>query len=93
MIDMAGVRHEISGKGNGPIDAFSNGLRNGMEICFRLLSYSEHAIEKGSDSKAVAYIQIEGADGGRYWGAGVDTNIDLASFKAILCGLNRAKNR
>ncbi len=80
---------EITGKGNGPIDAFSNALREHLSINFRLLSYYEHAIEKGSDSRAAAYIQIE-ADAGSFWGAGIDPNIDRASFKAILSALNRS---
>jgi 2-isopropylmalate synthase len=85
-----GNDREITGKGNGPIDAFSNALREHLHINFRLLSYYEHAIEKGSDSRAAAYIRIE-ADGGFFWGAGIDTNIDRASFKAILSALNRSR--
>ena len=80
---------EICGKGNGPIDAFSNALKSKFGLEFRLLSYYEHAIDKGSDSRAAAYIQIE--NGGRqYWGTGIDTSIDRASFKAILSALNRS---
>jgi 2-isopropylmalate synthase len=80
---------EIYGKGNGPIDAFSNALKAKFGLEFRLLSYYEHAIDKGSDSRAAAYIQIE--NGGRqYWGTGIDTSIDRASFKAILSSLNRS---
>jgi len=80
---------EITGNGNGPIDAFSNALREHLGIQFRLDSYYEHAIEKGSDSRAAAYIRIE-ANGGSFWGVGIDTNIDRASFKAILSALNRS---
>jgi len=83
---------EIAGKGNGPIDAFSNALREHLGINFRLLSYYEHAIEKGSDSRAAAYIWIE-ACGGSFWGAGIDTSIDIASFKAILSALNRSREK
>jgi len=34
-------------------------------------------------SRAAAYIQIE-SGGRQYWGTGIDTSIDRASFKAIL---------
>ncbi|MDH4232399.1 MAG: 2-isopropylmalate synthase [Nitrospirota bacterium] len=91
VIDIDGVRREVAGKGNGPIDAFSNAVRNGTDIHFRLVSYFEHALEKGSDSKAVAYIQIEDENANQYWGVGVDTNIDVASFRAIICALGRAR--
>ena len=80
---------EICGKGNGPIDAFSNALKSKFGLEFRLLSYYEHAIDKGSDSRAAAYIQIE-SGGRQYWGTGIDTSIDRASFKAILSALNRS---
>ena len=38
---------------------------------------------------AIAYIQIKLADGKVRWGAAVDTNIELASIKAVLSALNR----
>jgi 2-isopropylmalate synthase len=81
----------ISGKGNGPIDAFSNALKSGAAVDFRLLSYHEHALEKGSDSRAAAYILIEDERGKTFFGAGVDASIDIASFKAILSALNRSR--
>jgi 2-isopropylmalate synthase len=85
-----GVRKEITGKGNGPIDAFSNALRDGTGTDFSLVSYYEHSLEKGSASKAVAYIKIEDGRNRKFWGAGIDTSIDTASFKAILSALNRS---
>ncbi|HMK60909.1 MAG TPA: 2-isopropylmalate synthase [Dissulfurispiraceae bacterium] len=83
---------KIKGKGNGPIDAFSNALRTCFNMDFTLLSYHEHALSKGSDSKAVAYILIE-KDRRRVWGCGIDTNIDRASFKAMLSALNRLNRK
>lgn len=90
MID--GVEKELSGTGNGPIDAFTHALKNDLSMRFKLASFSEHALGKGSDSKAAAYIQIEDSEGKCLFGAGVDTNIDIASFKAILSALNRSLN-
>jgi 2-isopropylmalate synthase len=57
---------------------------------FTLCGYHEHALTKGSSSKAVAYIELEFPDGRRYWGAGIDTDIIIASIKATLSSLNRA---
>jgi 2-isopropylmalate synthase len=51
--------------------------------------YKEHALSAGTEASAIAYIQIRGADGSTRWGAGVDTNIELASVKAVLSALNR----
>ncbi|MCC6346353.1 MAG: 2-isopropylmalate synthase [Nitrospirales bacterium] len=85
-----GREREIEGEGNGPIDAFSRALREELGLSFRLLSYHEHALEQGSDSKAVAYIGIEDNVRDTFFGAAIDTNIDIASFKAILSALNRS---
>jgi 2-isopropylmalate synthase len=38
----------------------------------------------------VSYIQIKAASGHAFFGAGIDTNIELASIKAIVSALNRA---
>jgi 2-isopropylmalate synthase len=88
-----GERRNIAGCGNGPIDAFCNALREWLSLDFRLSAYHEHALEKGSDSKAVAYIRIEDEENKNYWGAGIDANIDTASFKALLCALNKSRER
>lgn len=90
VIRVDGEEREITGKGNGPIDAFSNALRQGMGLTFKLLSYHEHALEQGSDSKAVSYIRVEDGSRDTYFGAGIDTNIDIASFRAIVSALNRS---
>jgi 2-isopropylmalate synthase len=85
-----GTESAIAGKGNGPIDAFTDGLnRAGFPI--RVTNYAEHALSTGSDSKAAAYVRVEATDGEAAWGVGVDTNIHLASFKAIVSGLARIK--
>jgi 2-isopropylmalate synthase len=56
---------------------------------FEITNYSEHALSSGEEAAAIAYIQIKSADGKTRWGAGVDTNIELASIKAVLSALNR----
>ena len=38
----------------------------------------------------MSYIQIKTARGQTLFGAGIDTNIELASIKAIVSALNRA---
>ena len=56
---------------------------------FEISNYSEHALSSGEGAAAIAYIQIKTADGKAKWGAAVDTNIELASVKAVLSALNR----
>lgn len=85
-----GVPHRLTGEGNGPIDAFTRALATTSLPRFEVLSYSEHSLGQGSEARAVSYIQIKTARGHTLFGAGIDTNIELASIKAIVSGLNRA---
>ena len=78
---------EFNGQGNGPLAALVHGLGT-TGVRFEIASYSEHAIGAGEEAAAIAYIQIK-ADGKSRWGAGVDTNIELASVRAVLSALNR----
>jgi len=61
-----------------------------MSKNFEIANYSEHALSSGEEAAAIAYIQIKHADGKSRWGAGVDTNIELASVRAVLSALNRS---
>jgi 2-isopropylmalate synthase len=89
-IVVAGAEREIVGTGNGPVDAFCQALKQELGLEFELVSYHEHALDQGSNSKAVAYIQIADKDKKRCFGAGIDTNISIASLKALLSALNRS---
>lgn len=79
----------IQGRGNGPINAFCNALDQIGLKPFTLMSFSEHSIGQGSATKAAAYVQIQHYEEGAYWGVGVDTNIELASLKALVAAINR----
>jgi len=85
-----GKSQALSGSGNGPIDAFVRALASTPLPKFDVVSYSEHSLGKGAEAKAVSYIQIKLVRGSSFFGAGVDTNIELASIKAIVSALNRA---
>jgi len=83
---------EFSGEGNGPLAALVHGFTTAGEPRFEINHYSEHALSSGEEAAAIAYIQIKDAAGKTHWGAGVDTNIELASIKAVLSALNRSKS-
>ena len=85
------VQTGINGNGNGPLAALVNGICNLPNVPrFEISNYSEHALGSGEAAAAIAYIQIKTADGQSRWGAGVDTNIELASVRAVLSALNRS---
>lgn len=78
------------GEGNGPIDACKNALAKEYKHKFSIKSYSEHSRGEQSSADAVAYIEIETANMDSYFGVGIDSNITIASIKALFCALNRA---
>ena len=80
----------FSGEGNGPLAALVHGFTTIGVPRFEITQYSEHALGAGEEAAAIAYIQIKTADGKTRWGAGVDTNIELASVRAVLSALNRS---
>jgi 2-isopropylmalate synthase len=80
---------EFSGEGNGPLAALVHGLSQVGVPRFEISNYSEHALGSGEGAAAIAYIQVKTAEGKTRWGAAVDTNIELASVKAVLSALNR----
>ncbi len=82
---------EFAGEGNGPLAALVHGFSTTGMPRFEIVSYSEHALSAGEEAAAIAYIQIKHADGRARWGAGVDTNIELASVRAVLSALNRSQ--
>src|SRR5947207_15202871 len=81
---------ELSGQGNGPLAALVHGFSTVGVPRFEITHYSEHALSSGEEAAAIAYIQIKHADGRSRWGAAVDTNIELASVKAVLSALNHS---
>ncbi len=81
---------EIAGEGNGPLAALVHGFSSAGVPRFEIANYSEHALGAGAEAAAIAYIQIKHSDGLTRWGAGVDTNIELASVRAVLSALNRS---
>ncbi|MEK7107525.1 MAG: 2-isopropylmalate synthase [Patescibacteria group bacterium] len=91
IIKMNGKKRTVRGAGNGPIDAFSKALKRAGAGHYNFLSYEEHALGKGEDARAVAYIQIADEQGKPFFGVGTDFNIVGASLRALLCALNRSE--
>jgi 2-isopropylmalate synthase len=83
-----GRDRELSGVGNGPIDAFVHALSS-VDISVRVLDYAEHALSAGGDAQAAAYVECT-VDGEARWGVGVDANIVTASLRAVASAVNRS---
>jgi len=89
-LSIDGEYRTVHARGNGPIDAFVRALNQEQIANFQVLSYAEHALSQGAEAQAVAYIQIQTETGQTFFGAAIDTNINLASMKALLSALNRS---
>lgn len=86
-----GQEIKIEGEGNGPIAAFVHALvQKGGAPSFEVAAFKQQSLSAGTEASALAFIQIRNGDGRGVWGAGVDTNIELASIKAVLSAVNRA---
>lgn len=85
-----GIERTSEGVGNGPIDSLKSALLNSSEVDTIILDYAEHSLGKGSEAKAAAYVQIKRNDNNKEtFGVGVDSNITIASIKAIFSAINR----
>ena len=89
LLNYKGKDIEFASEGNGPIDAFIKGLNSKLSEPIKLKSYDEHNIDGGSDSSAVSYISLRKDKGSVRYGVGRDSNISMASIKAIVSALNR----
>ncbi|MBO6235463.1 MAG: 2-isopropylmalate synthase [Schwartzia sp.] len=87
-----GKEQAYKARGNGRLDAVSSALQQNLGVSYKDLTYSEHALEIGQASRAMAYIGITGTDGRTFWGAGMDTDIITASILALVSAINRMKH-
>jgi 2-isopropylmalate synthase len=84
---------EITASGNGRLNAVSNALKKAYGLEYDLDTYEEHALEKSSSSRAIAYVGVRSRKSGvLYWGAGVDVDIIRASVSAFLTAVNNMVN-
>ena len=76
----------LRGIGNGPIDASKQALE-ASTAKFELLDYFEHSLSKGSNAKAICYLKLKRGEK-THFGVGIDSNITIASIKALVGGVN-----
>lgn len=88
IVRRAGVERVIEGRGNGPIDAFIDGLNRAFGLALEVLDYSEHAVGRGAGATAAAYVELR-SGGTACFGVGLDPNIVSASLKAVVSAANR----
>ena len=85
-----GNEKTIEAYGNGPIDAVQRGLQAELDMPIKVLDYTEHALQMGSNAQAAAYIHL--MDESREivtHGVGISSNITRASIRALFSAVNR----
>lgn len=83
-----GKTYAITGNGNGPLDAFVNAVRQTPAPKFNIVSFHEHSIGQGSNTKAMAYVHITKESGEDAWGVGVSSNVGRAGVAAVVSAIN-----
>lgn len=87
-IAIDGAERSVSGRGNGLISGVIVALRDACGIEFDVVDYNEHAIGRGSEVAAAAYLECRTGDGRTVFGVGTDTDIATASVRAVLSAAN-----
>jgi 2-isopropylmalate synthase len=89
-INVGGTRQSVSGRGNGLVSSVLATLKETFGLKMEVLDYTEHALGKGSDARAAAYLECALPDGRVVWGVGIDEDVATASVRAILSAANAA---
>ena len=85
-----GTTLAIGSKGNGPLDAFVAAVKESKIVPdFTITAFHEHSIGSGSDTDAMAYIELTFADGKKYWGCGRSSNVSRAGINAVVSAINQ----
>jgi len=80
---------QISGAGNGLLDAFCDGFSKTIGEEISITTYHEHAMQSGSDSAAITYVEIALPNDGKYLGAGISSSVSKSSLRAVVSAVNR----
>ena len=83
-----GEEVSLTGRGNGLISGAVQALNEHYGLGLEVVDYTEHALDKGTGSHAVAYVECRTEDDRRVFGVGINGDIATASVKAILSAAN-----
>lgn len=90
--ELDGRRVTATDSGNGRLDAVSNAIKSYLNADYNIHTYTQHALEVGSASKAVSYVEIVTTDKKSFWGTGTDNDIITSSVKALVSAINNMLN-
>ena len=91
-IQINGEQKELTGKGNGPINAFVHALDQEGLKDFKLTDYRQHSIGEGSATESAAYVQLQTKVGRVAYGCGIDSSIEKSGLLALVSAYNRTRS-
>ena len=91
VIRWRGEQLAVGGRGNGPLDGFVSALASTPVPAFNITAFHEHSVGQGSDTGAVAYVQITLEDGRKFWGVGMSSNVGRAGIDAVVSAVNASR--
>ncbi|WP_246173092.1 alpha-isopropylmalate synthase regulatory domain-containing protein [Nitrospirillum amazonense] len=86
-----GEARSLSGRGNGLISGVVAALEETGGSVLDVVDYQEHAIGRGANAQAAAYVECRTIDGRTVFGAGIDPDVATASVQALLSAANNAR--
>jgi len=87
-LEIEGKAHKAASEGDGPVDAAFKAINSLVEPNGKLLLYTVNAITAGTDAQGEVTVRLQ--DSGRIVnGQGKDTDIVVASAKALIAALNK----
>ena len=78
----------IDGKGHGLMEAFVDAINQQFSCDMKILEFSEHALDHGTDAEAITYVQLN-INGERFSGVAVHEDIVTASLNAVMSAYNQ----
>jgi 2-isopropylmalate synthase len=91
-VQINGEQKELTGKGNGPINAFVHALEQEGLKDFKLTDYRQHSIGEGSATESAAYVQLQTKVGRVAYGCGIDSSIEKSGLLALVSAFNRTRS-
>ena len=88
IIGPEGKTAETTATGTGPVDASYAAINELIGVSSRLVEYTVNSITEGIDAQGEVTVRIEAGDR-TFVGRGADTDIVVASAKALLNAINR----
>jgi 2-isopropylmalate synthase len=80
---------ELSGKGQGALEALADALSTHYGVSIKVTQFDEHALRQGTDSEAIASVAVM-VDGTETVAASINEDTTTANLQALLSALGRA---